>query len=184
MRFTLTPAALAPGWREAVLPLAQAKVHLRVDGDEEDDLIGSYREAALTHIERHCAVSLVPRSFVLTINSFGAPIMLPVGPNAAIQSVGYLDTATPGSFADWRLAGQAIVPKPGYDWPRVTGPVTIAFTAGYADVANDEPGLLQAALLLIGHFYAHREAAATGTISSALPLAVPMLLDDVRLPRL
>ena len=42
-----------------MLDLAKVKLHLRVDGDEEDALIGGYLEAAKAHIEQHCDRQLV-----------------------------------------------------------------------------------------------------------------------------
>lgn len=93
-----------------MLDLATVKMHLRVDGDEEDALIGGYIEAAKAHIEQHCDRKLVETD--------------PVEP--------------------------------------------------------DEMGLTrdveQAVLLLVGHWYANREAVAVGTIATAMPLAVERLL--------
>lgn len=42
-----------------MLDLAIVKTHLRVDGDEEDALIGGYVEAAKAHVEQHCDRKLV-----------------------------------------------------------------------------------------------------------------------------
>lgn len=93
-----------------MIDLANVKVHLRVDGDEEDALIGGYIEAAKVHIEQHCDRKLVESD--------------PVEP--------------------------------------------------------DEMGLTrdveQAVLLLVGHWYANREAVAVGTVATAMPLAVERLL--------
>ncbi|WP_110995581.1 head-tail connector protein [Pseudomonas sichuanensis] len=96
-----------------MLDLAIVKVHLRVDGDEEDALIGGYVAAAQAHIEQHCDRRLVAAD--------------PVEP--------------------------------------------------------DEMGLTrdveQAILLLVGHWYANREAVvvgASGAGATAMPLAVDRLL--------
>ncbi|UBM27185.1 head-tail connector protein [Pseudomonas sp. p1(2021b)] len=93
-----------------MLDLANVKMHLRVDGDEEDALIGGYIEAAKAHVEQHCDRKLVETE--------------PIEP--------------------------------------------------------DEMGLTrdveQAVLLLVGHWYANREAVAVGTIATAMPLAVERLL--------
>ncbi|KTB62624.1 hypothetical protein AO066_18225 [Pseudomonas fluorescens] len=42
-----------------MIELATLKMHLRVDGDEEDALIGGYLEAAKAHVEQHCDRKLV-----------------------------------------------------------------------------------------------------------------------------
>lgn len=93
-----------------MLDLATVKMHLRVDGDEEDALIGGYVAAAKAHVEQHCDRKLVETD--------------PVEP----EEMG------------------------------LTGDVQ------------------QAVLLLVGHWYANREAVAVGTIATAMPLAVERLL--------
>ena len=93
-----------------MLDLATVKMHLRVDGDEEDALIGGYIEAAKAHVEQHCDRKLVEAE--------------PVEP----EQMGLT------------------------------------------------PDVEQAVLLLVGHWYANREAVVVGTISSAVPLAVERLL--------
>lgn len=42
-----------------MLDMTTVKMHLRVDGDEEDALIGGYLEAAKAHVEQHCDRQLV-----------------------------------------------------------------------------------------------------------------------------
>ncbi|WP_434558024.1 head-tail connector protein [Pseudomonas sp. Z4-20] len=93
-----------------MIDMARVKLHLRVDGDEEDALIVGYFEAAKSYVAMHCDRELVET----------API----------------------------------------------GPEQIGFT----------PDVEQAVLLLVGHWYANREAVVTGTISTAVPLAVDRLL--------
>ncbi|KLJ14523.1 MULTISPECIES: head-tail connector protein [Pseudomonas] len=92
-----------------MIDLATVKMHLRVDGDEEDPLIGGYIEAAKAHVEQHCDRKLVE--------------------------------------------GEPIEPEQ----MGLTGDVQ------------------QAILLLVGHWYANREAVAAGGLTS-VPLAVDRLL--------
>ncbi|SFW77376.1 head-tail connector protein [Pseudomonas sp. NFACC04-2] len=42
-----------------MIDLARVKLHLRVDDDEEDSLIGGYIEAAKSHVAMHCDRELV-----------------------------------------------------------------------------------------------------------------------------
>ena len=86
------------------------KLHLKLDGDEEDSLVTGYFEAAKAHVAMHCDRELVET-----------------------------------------------VP---------TGPEQMGFT----------PDVEQAVLLLVGHWYANREAVVIGTIATAVPLAVDRLL--------
>ncbi|CAB5583348.1 Phage gp6-like head-tail connector protein [Pseudomonas putida] len=93
-----------------MIDLATVKMHLRVDGDEEDALIGGYVAAAKAHVEQHCDRKLVE-----------------------------------------------------------TDPVEPEEMGLTSDVE-------QAVLLLVGHWYANREAVVIGTSASEVPLAVDRLL--------
>ncbi|WMN15605.1 head-tail connector protein [Pseudomonas piscis] len=93
-----------------MLDLANVKLHLRVDGDEEDTLISGYIEAAKAHVEQHCDRKLVE-----------------------------VDPVEPDEMGLTRDVEQAV-------------------------------------LLLVGHWYANREAVAVGTIATSMPLAVERLL--------
>lgn len=93
-----------------MIDLARVKLHLRVDGDEEDTVIAGYFEAAKSHVAMHCDRILVEAD--------------PAGP----------------------------------------------------DEMGLTPDVEQAILLLVGHWYANREAVVIGTISTAVPLAVDRLL--------
>lgn len=42
-----------------MIDLPRVKLHLRVDGDEEDALIGGYIDAAKSHVAMHCDRELV-----------------------------------------------------------------------------------------------------------------------------
>jgi len=72
-----------------------------------------------------------------------------------------------------------IVPRNGSTWPYATnyipGSISIAFTAGGWDADTVPTSIKQAMLLLIGHWYANREAV-TETKLTTLPLAVDCLL--------
>lgn len=93
-----------------MLDLARVKLHLRVDGDEEDQVITGYVEAAKSHVAMHCDRVLVE--------------------------------ADPA------------------------GPEEMGLT----------PDVEQAILLLVGHWYANREAVVIGASASDIPLAVDRLL--------
>ncbi|BBI43971.1 MULTISPECIES: head-tail connector protein [Pseudomonas syringae group] len=93
-----------------MIDLARVKLHLKVDGEEEDTLIAGYVEAAKSHVAMHCDRELVE----------GNP----------------------------------------------AGPEQMGFT----------PDVEQAVLLMVGHWYANREAVVIGTITSEVPLAVERLL--------
>lgn len=93
-----------------MLDLDRVKLHLRVDGDDEDVVISGYVEAAKAHVAMHCDRVLVEAD--------------PVGP----EQMGLT------------------------------------------------PDVEQAVLLLVGHWYANREAVVIGGAPATVPLAVDRLL--------
>jgi len=184
MSFTINPATPIDG--EAVLPLVDAKAHLRVLDDDEDALIEALRTAAIDWIERHCGVALGRRSFVLSHSDGGfwgaAPLRLPIGPVISVEGVGYLDSAGTVqalvAVTDWRLASNALVPVAGGIWPATLcgpGAITVSFTAGYADALAEAPALVAAVKMLLGHLYKFREAVISGVSISEVPFGVTAL---------
>ena len=93
-----------------MLDLDRVKMHLRVDGVEEDAVIEGYVEAAKAHVAMHCDRVLVD--------------------------------AVPAT----------------------------------ADEMGLTPDVEQAILLLVGHWYANREAVVVGAAPAVVPLAVDRLL--------
>jgi uncharacterized phiE125 gp8 family phage protein len=87
----------------------------------------------------------------------------------------------------WRLGAGSMqsVVTPYFDtsWPAtapVPGAVQITYVAGYANAAAVPQAIKQAMLLLIGHWYKHREAA--GEAMQEPPFAVGALLSPYVVP--
>lgn len=185
MSLTVTPAAPIDG--DAVIPLVAAREFLRVDGNDEDATIAALRDAALVAIERHCAVSLTSRQWVATFDGLHGSLRFPVSPVTAVASIAYLDTVgvlQPLGTTLWRRAGDVLLCAAGQSWPAVPwgeGAVTVTFTAGFTDADRPAP-LVQAARMLLTHYYTNRTAVVTGTIATALPLAVESLCAMYRVP--
>lgn len=190
MLFTLTPIDVAEGYGEGILPLADAKRHLRVDADFEDDdpLIEVLRDAAVDAVEKYCNIRLAETTgMVARFADFGPGMRAGIGPAASVlvTGVSYVDSAGEAADIDaggWRLDVLGnLLPALNTAWPTSYGPVTVTFTAGYT-AANRPPALVQAARFMLAHLYAQREAVITGTISSEAPLGFRFLCDQYRLP--
>jgi hypothetical protein len=67
-------------------------------------------------------------------------------------------------------------------WPTILtySPVTVSFTAGYSEGAEPQ-ALIQAMLLMIGHFHTTR-ASVTEEAMQEVPLAARSLCDQYRVP--
>lgn len=66
---TLTRLTAIDG--DTILPLVDAKLHLRVTHDEEDTLIASLRNAACEYVERVSGVALAEAEYRWEGSSFG-----------------------------------------------------------------------------------------------------------------
>lgn len=185
MPFELTP--LTPLDGEALIPLAAAKAHLRVDLDDEDDMIAAFRDAALDAVQQDTGVALVEQDFSWR-GAFGRRVRLGVRPLVAITSISYLDAAGVAQLVDpdvYRIGlHDEIVLQTGQSWPATADgddAVTVLFSAGHA--AGAVPGtLLSAARLMIGHLFENRAAVETGGAGGEVPLGFRRLCDLYRMP--
>lgn len=151
---TLAPANMP-------VSLAEAKAHLRVEHDDQDDLITAQIRAATAWLDGYAGIlgrALITQTWRQEFGRFADHLPLPLAPVTAIDSVSYFDagnvqqTLDPGLydlFANARGAHVAL--RPGQSWPatfRRADAVSITFTAGYG-AAADVPEPIRQALLLI-----------------------------------
>ena len=162
---------------DAVLPLADAKRHLRMEEDDsfEDAEVKAYRDAAVAQVEWASGIILAPAEFRWTMTRLQGPVSLPVGPVTEIVEVVYHDgEGSEVSYADARLVDGAVWPGVGASWPHARGYAAIHFAAGHLS-PDDAPNLIAAVRLLLGHFYLNREAS-TEKAMSDLPFGVQTLI--------
>lgn len=153
---------LTPLDGDTILPLADAKAHLRVRHSEEDALIASLRDAAIVHVERAAGVSLAVSTFTWTAARFAGGIELPVRPVVSVASTSYLDSAGEAQpYASARLVNGAVYPAAGGSWPSSYGSVTVTFTAGYDDAAK-APDLLAAVKVKLQALYDRDQGSGSG----------------------
>jgi uncharacterized phiE125 gp8 family phage protein len=188
MIFELDPGAMAAGYGEAVLSLADAKAHLNVIEDHDDTLIAALRDAAVDFVERRSSLFLRPRTGVIWHGAgFGPMMKLGRGPVTAVTAVSYRDRAgaTVNLVADdWRVGpGGRLLPAYGKAWPSdVGGGVMVTFSAGFTSVATEAPALISAVRMMLAHLYDNREAVVTGTITSEVPMGVAQMISLYRSP--
>jgi uncharacterized phiE125 gp8 family phage protein len=171
--------------------LAEAKLHLRQDITDDDTLIGSLVTAARRYCEKRIGQQFVTATWRLAIDAFpcgvhGGLIELPNPPLVEVDSITYVDTngevqTLDESFyqVDASSRPGRLAPVYGQRWPsarRQLNAVTIDFVAGYGAAAAVPETIKQAILLLVGHWYANREAVVVGTINGPLQIAVEALL--------
>lgn len=184
---TITPT-------EFPITLAQAKAHLRVTHDEDDDFIDGLIEAAVATIEgpSGAGIALLTQTWR---QSFARPcaregVTLPLGPIQEITAVAYIDEdgdLQTMTSPDWSfepdIAPGRLYPAYGQSWPAMRlqpGALRVTFTAGYGGDAADVPAdLRHALLLLVGHLYEHREATTEAKLAD-IPFGVESVLARYR----
>jgi uncharacterized phiE125 gp8 family phage protein len=180
----VTPAAAT------IVSLTEAKAHLRIFHDDDDAYVGGLIAAAqdwLAGEKSWLGRSVIEQKWELTLSSFpiGA-LKLPKPPLMSVETVFY--TASDNSeteiigFRKMDIGvsdGGYLLPALGTAWPQTNGEpgsVRVNYTAGFE---NTPASIKHAALLMIGHWFEHREAASETKISD-LPMAVDALLYPYR----
>lgn len=199
----VTPPAEEP------VTLSEAKLHLRADFDDDNDLINMLIEAARVAVETITLRQLVTARWRMVLDSFPGPsmmgvpfgqpfslpdhaILIPKAPIANVVSIEYQDMGgvwqiMPATdyVVDSACEPARITPIFGRIWPinlPQIGSVRVTFDAGYGDATTVPAGLKSWMKLRIGSLYAHREEVALmsrGQIQ-ALPF-VDGLLDPYKL---
>ena len=190
------------------MTLWEAKLHLRVDFDEDDTLIASLITAA-----RQAAETLTGRQFVtarwkMVLDSFPGPslmgvpagqsfslpghaVLLPKCPVQSVIAINYLDmggalqTMPASSYTvDAACEPARITPVFGQIWPPTLpqiGSVGVIFDAGYGAASDVPAGIKSWIKLRVGSLYSHREEMATLSRGRIDPLPfVDGLLDGYR----
>lgn len=171
-----------------IVSLAEAKQHLRVEVDDDDDYITNIIKAAQDYCEKALDRTLLVKRLEATWDGFPVEIRLPKPPvyrEQPLFTISYIDGAgeTKGLASDeFRVEySEPGVVRPVYSetWPTALADissVTVQWQAGYGTAASDVPeGIRCAALMLVGHFYERRLAYDT-VAAVEVPLGVKSLL--------
>lgn len=170
------------------LSLADAKLHLRVVSDDDDDLITALIQGAREYVETFLRRQLVTATWAMTLDEFpdsDGDITLPLPPLASVTSIAYVD----GDGDDQTLDSAnytvhtncepgKITLAYGESWPSTRDQpdaVTVTFVAGYGAAAAVPAGIVAAIKLVLGDLYENREAAVLGTIRSDNPTVKNLL---------
>ena len=164
---------------ETILPLDDAKAHLRFLHADENEDIAQKRNEAIAYVERACGIPFITTRYRWSMRDFTARVELPMRPVTTIDRVAYFDNlGVEQDYADHRLIEDTAYPAAGGYWPSAYDYAAIEFTAGPA--ADDEKAnMLAAVKLMLGHLVNNREAVA-GVPMQEVPLAVRSLTDQVR----
>lgn len=189
----MRPVLIAPPAAEPV-SLAEAKLYLRIDHDDEDDLIRALVTAARLLVEAASGRMLVDQGWRIVLDRWppGGVIRLPLSPVRQVTAVRVRDAA--GVAAE--LAPSALRIEVGADPPvlRVEqslpppalprAGVEIDLVAGFGPAPMDVPqGLRQAVLALCAQWFERRGDDPDGP-AARLPAQVMALVQPHRMMRL
>jgi uncharacterized phiE125 gp8 family phage protein len=190
------PLVMTSGPATEPLTLAEAKAHLRIDDDDEDQLIASLILTSRLHVEAALGLALLTQSWRLVLDRWpkSAVVVVPLQPLQSVAQVRVLAADGNPSVvpaADYvvdvaSMPGRIVRTGSAYPTPgRAAGGIEIDFTAGYGALAASVPApIRQALLLLVAHWYEHRDPIEIGAPGTAIPDAVARLLAPFRRHRL
>lgn len=174
--------------------LADMKAYLRIDGDDEDELVAALIMAARITIERAARIALIAQTWRLRLSAWPRDrvVPLPLRPVMSVEAVRVATGTAPPAAVDTdlyrldetgqpaRLLVEADVPDPT---PRTGGieiDLVVGFGAGPASVP--EPLILATRRLVAFWFEARGDE--PGRAASGLPADVASLLAPFTDPRL
>ncbi len=170
--------------------LKDAKDHLHVDHDDEDQLITLLIQSARETIEQRTNRSLITQTRTLKLDYFPrwitpdgwGQITLPNGPVSSVTSSYYYNDsevntllASSAYWVDTSSGIARIIVKTS--WPStftMPNAVTVLYVSGYGAASSVPAALKSALLLVIGHLYENREQ--VGDIRHELPFGVDSLI--------
>jgi uncharacterized phiE125 gp8 family phage protein len=181
------PIQLVTPPTEEPVSLLEAKLHLRVDFDEDDTLIASLITAARQAAETLTGRQLTTARWKQMLDCFPGPslmgvpagqtftlpghaILLAKAPVQSVVSINYLDMGSVNQTmsaltysVDTACEPARITPVFGQIWPICLpqiGAVSVTFDAGYGTASQVPEGIKSWIKLRVGSLYAHREEVA------------------------
>lgn len=194
--------ATASGTSDRPVSVSDAKEHLRiVDFTGDDDYIGALIDAATTWCEDYCDRTFADKQYTVAFDDFfGTRIELPRPPvrlnavsSGATVTISYVDTGGTTQTLTWSQSGMQqfrldrdhvpglVYPKYLEVWPSVRlddKSVQITYLAGYGGTASVPTPAKHAIKMLVGHWYANREA--VGSVGQDVPMGVAALLEPLK----
>lgn len=160
--------------------LEDAKLHLKLDHDDEDLFLSGAIAAAVGHLDgpdgwlgRALGVQTLEARFSDFCEGRGG-FRLPYPPLIEVLSVKHLDgagveQAVPA--ASYEAIGSRVAPAHGFGWPSYRAhpeAVRVRYRAGYEVLPKP---IRAAILLMVGDLYRFRETVVVGTIASSIPMS-------------
>ena len=170
------------------LTLLEVKNHLRIDGNFDDALLGSFITSARMYFESQCEISIASQELLLALDYFDDIVYLPRGPVQSVEDISYADSENNQQVMDdWiedLVSNPArITPAFGQSWPataEVVNAVQVSYTTGYT-TPSMVPKLLKSGMLFyVAHLYENRSAVTDSDLKE-VPMAVESIIHQYTL---
>jgi len=171
--------------------VAEAKAHLRVDGDEDNFYIASLLAAARDWVEVYLDRTLILTQWTMKMDRFPiGDVELPRPPMRPLPvSVTFTSESGAVSVLASNLYRVDAASTPGVirplreaDWPSYmddANSITVTWSAGYGeDGRSVPPAIRHAILMLVGFWFENRSSVLVGSISKPIEFAVDSLLSS------
>ncbi|OJU02744.1 MAG: hypothetical protein BGN83_15955 [Rhizobium sp. 63-7] len=189
----MTYALIAPPVAEPVT-LAEVKAHLRLDGDDEDVLLGALVKVAREHLERCTGLLMLSQAWRLYLDDWPVDgvIRIARGPVQSVETVvvydeggAALDVPLDGHVLDGGGRPARLVLNQCVKTARAVNGIEIDFVAGFGDAAVEVPDTLRRAMLLhVAHMFAYRGVVPPDSQPASVPAGYELLVAPYLLRRL
>lgn len=173
---------------EEPVTLAEAKAHIGLTHDSDDDLVNRMIQTAREEAESFLRGSIMPQTIIGYLDCFADVIDIPFPPLRSVDSIQYVDSdgalqTLDTSVYEVDLHGKRVYRAYGQSWPTVRNQplaITIIFQSGYADSDSVPAKIKSAILLLVGEMYENREEQSIGVSKSSNTITAERLLWPLR----
>jgi uncharacterized phiE125 gp8 family phage protein len=188
---------LLAGPAEEPVSLAEAKAWLKLDDGAEDALVTTLVAAARIHVESTTGRALLTQSWRVVLDAWPADrsVRLPVAPlqsltairaydaDGVAHSIGLVQFQSESAVAPARLLLPASVD--GMPALRERLGLEVDYVAGFGDDPEDVPAdLRQALLMLVAHWFEHRDAVIVAGSGGVIPIGFDHVVAPYRQVRL
>ncbi len=175
--------------------LADAKTHLRVDTESDDDHILALITAAREWCENYTQRTFIHTQWTMTFDTFPWEIELPRPPVAVASG----NTATTITYA-METGGTATLATSEYRVDRTSEPgvirtvyagtwpshlldrnsISVTWWGGYGEDGTKVPKVVRSAILMLVAYWYERRLAADQVAATAVPFGVSSMLDSIK----